>query len=70
MKCEVCDGNLQQCPEAGDWFCEQCQMREIEEEFSVCQECGKPLDRENNEYHATWGTCNQYCYGKMVGVYV
>lgn len=45
-------------------------LKKIEEEFSVCQECQKPLDRENDEYHRTWGTCNSYCYGKMVGVYV
>lgn len=42
----------------------------IEEEFKYCQECGKLLDRENDEYHASFGTCNMYCYGKMVGVYV
>jgi hypothetical protein len=42
----------------------------IEEEFKYCQGCGKLLDRENNEYHARFGTCNSTCYGRMVGVYV
>jgi hypothetical protein len=42
----------------------------IEEEFKYCQEssCGKLLDRENNEYHRRFGTCDQYCYARMVGV--
>jgi NADH pyrophosphatase NudC (nudix superfamily) len=42
----------------------------IEEEFKYCQECGKPLDRESDEYHRSFGTCDQYCYGRMVGVYL
>lgn len=42
---------------------------ETEEDLNNCDSCGKPLDRENNEYHRTYGTCDSYCYGKLVGVY-
>lgn len=42
----------------------------IAEEFRYCQNpnCGKELDRDNNEYHRRFGTCDQYCYADMVGV--
>jgi len=46
------------------------ELKKIDEEFSVCQECGKTLDRDNNEYQRTWGTCDSHCYGKLVGVYI
>lgn len=40
----------------------------INEEHNHCQNCGKPLDRKNDEYHRTWGTCDMYCYADLVGV--
>ncbi|MNW33542.1 hypothetical protein D3C74_105060 [compost metagenome] len=35
-----------------------------------CVECGGKLKPWGDEYHWRYGTCNSYCYGKMVGVYV
>lgn len=43
-------------------------LQEIEVEFSVCQECGKPLDLDKNEYHKRFGTCNATCYLHLVGM--
>ena len=43
-------------------------LESIEAEFSVCQECGKPLDLKWNEYHRTWGTCDSTCYMHLVGM--
>jgi hypothetical protein len=43
-------------------------MKEEEFEIDLCRECGKELDPED-EYHVLWGTCDAFCYGKMVGVY-
>jgi hypothetical protein len=40
----------------------------VEAEEFICDECGKELSKDD-EYHKKWGTCNSYCYGKMVGVY-
>jgi hypothetical protein len=39
------------------------------EEYRHCQNCYKPLDFECG-YHMRWGTCDAYCYGVLVGVYV
>lgn len=33
-----------------------------------CEECGKKLD-VSNQYHWKYGTCNNLCYGRLVGVY-
>jgi NADH pyrophosphatase NudC (nudix superfamily) len=41
----------------------------IDEEFKYCQDCGKELDKENNQYHLRYNTCDATCYGRMVGVY-
>ncbi|WPQ59593.1 hypothetical protein [Paenibacillus polymyxa] len=35
-----------------------------------CEECGRKLKPWSNKYHWNYGTCNSYCYGKMVRVYV
>jgi hypothetical protein len=42
--------------------------KELEEEFSYCQGCFKKLDLKRDEYHRQWGTCDQWCYMKMVGL--
>lgn len=41
-------------------------MNDKREEF-VCEYCGAELD-ENDEYHVTFGVCNENCYMKMVGL--
>lgn len=41
---------------------------EMEREIPACEECGKKLDLENNEYHKIFRTCDQYCYMHMVGM--
>lgn len=33
-----------------------------------CQNCDEPIEF-SNEYGKRWGTCNEHCYGVMVGVY-
>lgn len=42
---------------------------EMMKEKNNCEECGKKLSFDD-DYQMKWGTCNEYCYGKMVGVYV
>ncbi|MBP1907793.1 hypothetical protein J2Z32_004482 [Paenibacillus turicensis] len=37
-------------------------------DITACECCGEDLDK-NDEYHNKYGTCDQYCYGKLVGVY-
>jgi hypothetical protein len=37
-------------------------------ELKYCRNCGKKLDRSNNEYHRGWGTCDENCYTDLVGV--
>jgi hypothetical protein len=37
------------------------------QETKYCRHCGKRLDRSNNEYHRSWGTCDMYCYADLVG---
>ena len=41
--------------------------KEIPKEFQYCQSCGRKLDLLD-DYHLTWGTCNQYCYMDLVGL--
>lgn len=38
------------------------------EDRTRCENCGKRLCWDN-KYHRTWGTCDAYCYGVLVGVY-
>jgi hypothetical protein len=38
------------------------------QETKYCRHCGERLDRSNNEYHRSWGTCDMYCYADLVGV--
>lgn len=40
----------------------------MKEYYSHCQACGKKLDLENEEYHRDYGTCDEYCYMKLVGL--
>lgn len=42
-------------------------LQEIDEEFSVCQECDKKLDLAN-EYHRTFRTCDVNCHMSLVGM--
>jgi predicted RNA-binding Zn-ribbon protein involved in translation (DUF1610 family) len=44
------------------------EQKVMEDYYSHCQSCGKKLDLENNDYHFTYGTCDQYCYMKVVGL--
>jgi hypothetical protein len=37
MKCKVCNSDLEQCPEAGDWFCYQCQIDEYNQEAELVE---------------------------------
>lgn len=41
--------------------------KELEKEFSVCQDCGEKLDMKD-EYHRRYGTCNSTCYMHMIGM--
>lgn len=41
---------------------------EVEDQL-YCQYCFKKLDLKRNKYALKYGTCDQLCYGKMVGLY-
>ena len=42
--------------------------RELEQEYSKCQECGKKLDLKNNAYHMAYGLCNDDCFLNFIGM--
>lgn len=36
--------------------------------FKRCEYCGRKL-KANDVYHQTYGTCDSWCYGVLVGIY-
>ena len=57
MKCQT-------CPSEGDYA--EC-YKDYCEYVDFCDYCGAVLD-ENNSYHNEFGACDEYCYGKLVGI--